>query len=38
MDVTKSEDMVAVAFANNDICTIEMSQVLPNSTEVLGSY
>ncbi|CAD8162078.1 unnamed protein product [Paramecium pentaurelia] len=38
MDITKQEDLVAVAFSNNDICTIEMGQVLPNSTEVLESY
>ena len=34
MDISKREDFVAVAFSNNDICTIEMNQLLP-SQEVL---
>lgn len=34
-----NEDLVAVAFTNNDIATIEMSQLLPNSsTELLESF
>ena len=39
MDMSLSEDLIAVAFRNNDIATIEVSQVLPNaSTEALEAF
>ena len=39
IDINTNEELIAVAFHNNDIATIEMSQVLPNSTtEVLESF
>ena len=39
MDISLGEDLIVVAFRNNDIATIEMSQVLPNSTtEVLETF
>lgn len=39
INVSQSEELMAVSFRNNDIATIEMVQVLPNSTtEVLESF
>ncbi len=39
MDISLAEDLIAVSFKNNDIATIEMSQVLPNSTtEALETF
>lgn len=39
LDISKSEDLIAVAFSNNDLATIEMAQVLPNTTaNVLDTY